>query len=69
MKPVPMPEEQALLSADEIAEAGWLRAKRSLIHQMIRQGELPSVRVGRRVFVPTAGLRRVLLLDGDEIAS
>jgi len=31
----------------------------------VQTGEIPVIRVGRRLLVPTAALRRMLSLDGD----
>ena len=40
-----------------------LRLSRGLMYQAIRRGEIPSIRVGRRILISRAGLER-LLKDG-----
>jgi excisionase family DNA binding protein len=40
-----------------------LGLKRSSAYSAIRTGELPHVRIGRRICVPTSALRRLLLID------
>lgn len=39
---------------------------RSTIYEALRRGDLPSVRVGRRVLIPKAALMRRLSLDTQE---
>jgi hypothetical protein len=36
---------------------------RSASYEAARRGEIPTIRLGARVVVPTAALRRMLLLD------
>jgi excisionase family DNA binding protein len=43
--------------------AKLLRIGRNVAYEAIARGEIPSIRVGRRVLVPIARLRR--LLDGE----
>ena len=50
-------------SLDEAAIA--LGIARSSAYQAARCGEIPTVRFGRRVRVPTAALRRILELDDE----
>jgi hypothetical protein len=40
-----------------------LGIKRSSAYSAIRSGELPHVKIGRRIAVPTAWLRRQLQID------
>jgi excisionase family DNA binding protein len=55
------PEERPTIS---IEEAGIvLGISRWGAYQAAKTGELPTVRFGRRVRVPTAALRRMLALD------
>lgn len=59
---VPDPLEQPLLRAEEVATI--LGCGRTAVHDAIARGEVPSVRIGARVLVPTAALRRdVLAID------
>ena len=38
---------------------------RSTWYQLMARGDVPCVRVGRRLYVPNAALRRVLGIEGD----
>ena len=40
-----------------------LGVARSSAYEAVANGEIPSIRVGRRLLVPTAALRRMLQLD------
>jgi excisionase family DNA binding protein len=61
----PGPQKERLtLTVDEAAEL--LGVSRSTAYSLVRQGELPSLRLGRRIVVP---VRRLLaLLDGGPVA-
>ena len=50
--------DQLLLRADEVAEA--LSLGRSKIYEMMANGELPVIRLGRAVRVPAAALENWL---------
>jgi excisionase family DNA binding protein len=55
-------ENQALtLTVEQAASA--LGVSRTIAYEAIRQGEIPSVRIGRRILVPKSALDR--LLSGD----
>ncbi len=41
-----------------------LGLSRSLMYEAIRTGEVPSVRIGRRILIPKAALNR--LLEGEK---
>ncbi len=44
-----------------VAEAGKkLRISRGLIYHAINTGQIPSIRIGRRILVPTAALERLV---------
>ena len=58
---IPHPADQPTMTIDEACLA--LRLSRSSGYEAARTGELPTVRVGRRLLVPTAALRRMLQLD------
>ncbi len=47
--------------------AALLGVSRATAYAAVKSGEIPSIRVGRRVLVPTAALRRLLMLD-EQIA-
>lgn len=56
---VPDPLERPLLTAEEVAPI--LDCGTSAVHEAIRRGEVPHIRLGRRILVPTASLRREVL--------
>jgi excisionase family DNA binding protein len=47
-----------VLSVDEAAEL--LGLNRNSVYEAAKRGELPSIRVGRRVLISRAGLQRLL---------
>lgn len=62
-EPQPL-EERLTISVEEAAEL--LGVSRSTAYSLVRQGELPSLRLGRRIVVP---VRRLLaLLDSGPAA-
>ncbi len=60
---IPHPDEKPLLTVDELLEAvpAW-PGGRSATYEALRRGELPSVRIGRRLFIVTSALRQLLAL-------
>ncbi len=61
LPPLPNPVEQPTMAV-EVA-AGYLGISRPAAYAAARSGELPTVRIGRRLLVPTAALRRLLEID------
>ncbi len=61
---IPNAADRPLLTVDELLEAvpGW-PGGRSATYEAVRRGELPSVRIGRRLFIVTAALRQLLGLS------
>lgn len=58
---IPKSEDQPLL---RIPEAGaFLNLGRAASYDAARRGDFPTLRVGRRLFVPTAKFRALLGLD------
>jgi excisionase family DNA binding protein len=55
---------RAVITVGEAAEA--LNLKRTATYEAVRRGQLPSLRLGRRLFVPVPALLR--LLNGDSAA-
>lgn len=54
-----------------VEEAGrWLGLSRSSVYDAAASGELPTIRIGRRLMVPTAALAQMLALvpTGGEAA-
>lgn len=59
---VPTAEEQPTVSL--WPEAGQaLGISKTSAYEWARRGDIPVIRLGRRVLVPTAALRRLLQLD------
>lgn len=64
-KRVPDPEVQPVM--DLWPDAGeFLGIRRSSAYKAAREGEIPTIRLGRRLVVPVARLRVMLGLDGDD---
>jgi excisionase family DNA binding protein len=55
---LPDPETTPTVSVTETA--GYLGISRGSAYAGVRRGEIPSIRVGHCIRVPTAGLRRLL---------
>ena len=59
---IPQAEEHPTMTVwPEAARA--LGLSRSAAYDGVARGDIPSIRVGRRIVVPTAALRRLLQLD------
>jgi excisionase family DNA binding protein len=50
--------EDLTIRVDDAAEL--LHIDRKLAYEAVRQGKIPSIKVGRLIFIPTAGLRKLL---------
>lgn len=57
------PETRPTLSIDETAIV--LGISRGCVYEAVHTGDVPVLRFGRRMRVPTAALRRMLALDRD----
>ena len=55
---IPNPEEYPVLTVEEAGRI--LGISRGLAYQQVREGTLPSIRLGRRWLVPTAALSELL---------
>ena len=66
MSTIPDPAEQPTMTVEEAGDA--LGVSRASAYEGVRSGAIPSIRVGRRIVVPTAKVRRMLGLDGGEAA-
>ncbi len=58
---MPDPRDRPTLSVEEAGR--WLGLGRSASYAAVERGELPALRVGRRLMVPTAALHRMLQID------
>jgi hypothetical protein len=59
---LPNPEIQPLLRPAEIVGL-HPSLRRTAVYDAIKRGDLPSIVIGSRIFIPTAALRRMLGLD------
>lgn len=61
--------EAAVRPTLEVEEAGRiLGLGRASVYVGVKNGDIPAIRVGKRLLVPTAALRRMLALDVDSPA-
>jgi hypothetical protein len=58
---VPTADERPTMPVEEAG--GHIGLGRTASYEAARRGDLPTIRIGRRVVVPTAALRRLLQLD------
>lgn len=63
---VPDPNETPTVSVAEAALI--LGIGRSVAYDATRTGELPTIRIGRRLLIPTAALRAMLGFDRGDAA-
>lgn len=64
---VPDPTEQPTVTVE--FTAGVLGISRDSAYKAAAAGDIPTIRVGRRLLVPTAALRRMLALDDPQPAA
>lgn len=57
---IPNPEEKPLLRPMEVAST--LKWSKNTVYALIKSGELPTIKVKGRFFVPTSSLRAYLRL-------
>jgi excisionase family DNA binding protein len=60
---LPSPDVQPTVTVEEAGDA--LGISRASAYEGVRNGEIPFIRVGRRIVVPTAALRRLLGIDEE----
>ncbi len=60
---LPDPRERPLLPIDDEVLALLRPMSRTAIYDAVARGELPGLRVGRRIFLKTAELRQLVGLD------
>jgi excisionase family DNA binding protein len=51
-------DERLVLTVSEAASV--LRLSRAFTYELVARGQLPSVRLGRRIMIPRAGIQRIL---------
>lgn len=57
-------KEQNKLTMSVSEAAKWLGISRAFAYELVARGELPSLRLGRRVLVPTKRLFEFVLEEG-----
>jgi excisionase family DNA binding protein len=60
---IPTATQQPTMTVEEAGLA--LGISRGSAYEAARSGELPTIRLGRRLVCPTAAIRRMLALDVD----
>lgn len=63
---IPDPEEKPLLRPSEVA--ALLKWSKNTVYALVKSGELESLTVKGRFWIPTTGLRAFLHLDGEDDA-
>lgn len=63
---LPDPKLRPLLNIAEVIE--MLPLGRSTVYAAIRAGEIPSIRIGRRLLIPTAALCELVGLAPEDLA-
>ncbi|MFC1918033.1 helix-turn-helix domain-containing protein [Chloroflexota bacterium] len=54
--------EKVVMTVEEVAEV--LKISRPSAYQAVKNGEIPIIRIGRRILVPVAALEQKLLNAG-----
>lgn len=60
---VPDPADEPTLTVERVAAI--MSIARQSAYDAIGRGEIPAIRLGKRLLVPTAALRRLLDIDED----
>jgi excisionase family DNA binding protein len=55
------------MQVDELPKV--LGISRASVYEAVKNGDIPSIHIGRRIVIPTAAVRRMLLLDGGPEAA
>lgn len=63
LPPLPDPETQPTMNVEEAGP--YYGLSRVSAYAAVNRGDIPSIRVGRRILVPTAAVRRQLGLDPE----
>lgn len=67
---VPMEKGRGLLSTISVEEAGRrLGVSRNTAYEAAARGEIPTIRIGRRLLVPVAPFERLLGLSAETEAA
>ena len=60
---IPDPLDRPTVNVAEVARIFGIGE--SAAYKAVKAGEIPAIRIGGRILIPTAALRRMLGLDGD----
>jgi excisionase family DNA binding protein len=66
MSGIPNPAEQPTMTVEQAGEA--LGVSRASAYEGVKSGAIPSIKIGRRIVVPTAKVRKMLDLDAGGAA-
>lgn len=55
-----------VMTVEETAQ--FLRISRNSVYEALRRGDIPSIRIGRRLIVPRVALERMLEAAGQDTA-
>lgn len=64
---VPDPAVEPTMNVERVAAA--FHISRAKAYEAVKTGDIPSIKLGRRLVVPTAAVRRMLQLDGGTDAA
>jgi hypothetical protein len=56
--------DKPTITPEELYLSGVLQSSRNRVYQAINEGLVPSFRVGKRIVIPTAALRRLIGMAG-----
>jgi excisionase family DNA binding protein len=59
---VPDPAAEPTMKVERAAKA--IGISKAAAYEGVRTGEIPSIKIGRRIVIPTQAIRSMLLLDG-----
>jgi excisionase family DNA binding protein len=57
-------EEKVVMTVEELAE--FLRISRPSAYLAVKRGDIPIIRIGRRILVPVAALEKMLATAGSK---
>jgi excisionase family DNA binding protein len=66
-QPLPDPADRPTLTVEEAGR--FLNIARASAYAAARRGEIPTIRCGRRLLVPTARLRQLVGIDADPVGA
>ena len=64
---VPDPADAPTMQVEQVAKA--FHISRAKAYEAVKSGDIPATKLGRRIVVPTAAVRRMLQLDGNGVGA